>query len=407
MLTLLPVTRMHTITIIIIIIIFLICCITCWYNSVQAIEPYVDIKPINNNNGSINWTRSYGCKYMMNSTLEKVLKEYGINSTNTKDWVLYFPCTYNYVDKELEEIVRKNKSNDPEKRIFIVNNCDELSSKSRVWTNLVNKFGIDTAETIMPMTYVLSNKEDRERLKQNYHKDKVYIMKKNIQRQQGLLITKDKNKLLNGSNDNYVIAQEMMPYCYTISKRKINMRFYLLLICQNKDISGYVHKEGFMYYTKVPYINGTTRSDPNITTGYIDRQVYKENPLTLGDFRNYLDSTRSYLPVEQQIAKYNQKISDVVFNRIYQILSHLVDATKDLVCSSRKLEPYITFQLFGVDVGLDEQLDPKIIEVNKGPDLGSKDGRDGAIKKKVVTDLLRVLKVVPDYDNHDFIEIYS
>jgi hypothetical protein len=345
---------------------------------------------------------------MMNATLNKVLKEYGMESTNNRDWMLYFPCTYNNIHKELQDIHRKHKSNNPEKRIFIVNNCDELSSKNRVWDNLVKRFGIDGAASIMPMTYVLSNKEDCDRLKQNHNSSKVYIMKKNIQRQQGLLITKDKNKLLNGYKDNYVIAQELMPNCYTISKRKINMRLYLLLICQNKDISGYVHKEGFMYYTKVPYIKGTTRSDPNITTGYIDRKVYEENPLTLGDFRNYLDrNDRDYFPAEQHIIKNNQRISNIVFGRIHQILSKLVDGTKNVVCADPKLEQYITFQLFGVDVGLDEQLMPKIIEVNKGPDLGSKDGRDGEIKKKVVKDLLKVLKVLPHYDNHEFIEIYS
>ena len=70
------------------------------------------------------------------------------------------------------------------------------------------------------------------------------------------------------------------------------MRFYILLICQNNEIWDYVHNDGFMYYTKTPFVQNGLSDGPNITTGYIERWIYHVNPLTHDDFRNYFDDKK-------------------------------------------------------------------------------------------------------------------
>ena len=40
------------------------------------------------------------------------------------------------------------------------------------------------------------------------------------------------------------------------------------------------------------------------------------------------------------------------------------------------------FQIFGADIAPDENLNVTIMEINKGPDIGFKDERDGNLKKK-------------------------
>ena len=46
------------------------------------------------------------------------------------------------------------------------------------------------------------------------------------------------------------------------------------------------------------------------------------------------------------------------------------------------------------------------MEINKGPDLGYKDGRDGELKKQMVEDLFKIAE--KDGDNNDtrFIRVY-
>jgi hypothetical protein len=55
-------------------------------------------------------------------------------------------------------------------------------------------------------------------------------MKKNIQRQEGLKISKDKNEILNCYKDGYAVVQELLQDPYLINGRKINLRVYCLFI---------------------------------------------------------------------------------------------------------------------------------------------------------------------------------
>lgn len=67
----------------------------------------------------------------------------------------------------------------------------------------------------------------------------------------------------------------------------------------------------------------------------------------------------------------------------------------------------ITFQLFGVDIGVNDNLSPMMMEINKGPDLGAKDDRDSELKHKVVRDMLKIVGVARKIsdDDHDFVQV--
>jgi hypothetical protein len=64
----------------------------------------------------------------------------------------------------------------------------------------------------------------------------------------------------------------------------------------------------------------------------------------------------------------------------------------------------LTFQLFGVDIAVNDKLQPMIIEMNKGPDLGTKDERDGNVKKGVLRDMMKIVGAIPN-ENNGFIKI--
>lgn len=387
----------NSIILLLLIIIASIFTLNYLFNKIHAIEGMVDIPPVNR---EVKWKRNKNCKFLMTKTIKNVLNNNNLVETKGDDWVIYMPCTYNHISDEISQ----TKPLSVDQRFFIVNNADQLTSKSAIWRNLVKTYGRDTAKKIMPTTYILNSPKDISLLKQEHHKDKIYIMKKNIQRQKGLEITRDVNKILKGSGDSYVVAQELLQDPYLIDGRKINMRFYVLFVCRHNEVSAYVHREGFMYYTKERFKKNTTTDGPNITTGYIDRKVYDENPLTLGDFKQYLDnSNRDLTNPERALLENGEIISNVVFGRIYYMLKLMVDAVSSTVCVNSKLKNFLTFQLFGADVALNDQLFPQLIEINKGPDLGAKDGKDGDVKHKVVTDIFKVIKVLDG--EHDFLKI--
>lgn len=382
------------------VIIFLITFAVYILLSKEDKEPYVNITQLHR---PPTYNRNL-CFNAISQTLSDVLMENNIQSSGFSSPVLRFPCSYNETQKEVNEMTPIHK----DERIFILSDGDQLSRKNSLWTNLVKTWGRQGAQTLAPLTYDLTDDEDYAFLTKEIDTKKVYILKKNIQRQKGLLLTQDKDEILNAHNNGYVIAQEVLQDPYLINGRKINLRVYLLIAAKHGDMTAWVYDDGFMYYTKTPFKKNTTEEEPTITTGYVDRKVYEENPLTHEDFSKYLDDPhRKLTQIEAKLRSYGVQLSQYVFNNIYVMINKVVFAIRKNICDGIKLKPYLTFQLFGVDVAIDDRLQAKIIEVNKGPDMEAKDKRDGALKKAVFTNMFRIMKVLPPTDQKHFIKIYE
>eukprot|EP00877_Chromochloris_zofingiensis_P011138 jgi/Chrzof1/6278/UNPLg00858.t1 len=105
---------------------------------------------------------------------------------------------------------------------------------------------------LIPRTYILSDPEDVRDLATKPASDTVYIFKSNLQRQQGLHITKRPAEILVRKDTlPYVVCQEVLQDPLVIKGRKANMRVYLLLIYnRHGGLTCYASQEGFMYYTE-------------------------------------------------------------------------------------------------------------------------------------------------------------
>ncbi|AYV75895.1 MAG: tubulin-tyrosine ligase family protein [Terrestrivirus sp.] len=400
---------------IIILFILVVIVILIFYNLLAAskcrsTESMIDIKPLHNPN----FSRSK-CDYRMGETMQKVLSENNINDTKKETGGgIQLTCGYDEIDKEINKL---NPSSD--QRIHIIHNADHVSAKDYLWNRLVISAGIDKAKTIMPNTYILKNNVDRQRLQHDFKPGNLYIMKKNIQRQEGLKITNSLDEMLSAPAS-YVLTQELLqdPYVINVSQdphkmdnRKINMRFYVLVVCKDTNMDVYVFNDGFMYYTAEPFRKGTTESGPNVTTGYCERTIYEQNPLTHGDFKQYLDRTDRPLTVaEENVKSQGLKIGSVVFNRIYNLLREVFTCIIGKACEGDRLRNNVSFQLFGADIAINDQLWPMIMEVNKGPNIGPHGGendRDPVLKRKVVKDMLKIVGAVQDNEPNGFMQIIN
>jgi hypothetical protein len=367
---------------------------------------------INSKKTNYGWSQNV-CNYKMTNTIQQVLDDYNIKRVDNHLSDIIFPCTYDEINKEIDEF---KPNENPNAKFFIIKDADQIIGKDLLWFNLVNYYGILKASSIMPMSYILINPDDINRFKKDFNKNNLYILKKNIQRQEGLKITNNLDEILDAKKDNYVIVQKLLqdPYIIsdninnTINNRKINMRFYILVVCKYNNIYVYVHDNGFMYYTPESFIKGSLDMNSNITSGYIDRQVYDVNPLTHHDFIKYLDNSERQLNIyETHIRNQQLIISNVVFKRIYDLLRDVFIAVYNKINKNSKIFDKISFQLFGADIAINNQLIPSLMEINKGPDLGSKDKRDGDVKYKVVSDIFRTIHIINDNNTNNFIHILS
>ena len=390
------------VTLIILLIVFLL------FVTGFCISYYIKPKPPVSN---IKWTvADKTCN--IDQTIKDVLDWNGIEYSphDNADWQIYIPCTYNNLSNQIHDVPNtKLLSNENKKKIFIVDDADEICGKDRVWHNLCKTYGRDLAKQIIPCTYILNDDEDMDIFENEHRKEKLYILKKNIQRQEGLRITNNKDEILNAKNDGYVIVQELLQDPYLIDGRKINMRFYVLVVCENGKLEAYVHNNGFMYYTSEKFKIGDTNVGPNITTGYIDRQVYIDNPLTHIDFKKYLDTKERELNEEEiYLLATRHKLSNYVFSSIYSLLGMVISGMHPSICkTTSKLANNVSFQLFGADVAINDKLEPQIMEFNKGPDLDAKDERDKNVKITMVKDMFNLLEITKETkdEKNGFIKI--
>ena len=125
-----------------------------------------------------------------------------------------------------------------------------------------------------------------------------------------------------------------------------------------------------------------------------------ENPLTHMDFRKWLDdSNRSFTPIEKYFKESypHIKMSDFIFSQIYEQLG-FVFQTYETIIGTKTFG--VSFQLYGVDVAINQDLKPMVMEINKGPDLTAKDGRDKELKINLGTDILKSVGLIPNVNNN-------
>lgn len=344
------------------------------------------------------------CKYVKNDCFYKALKELKFKVTdNITKACLVVPCSYESTEKELSDLKTagiKNNIYGDGVRIFMLNNTDHMVSKLALWKYLKNKYGEDDASNMIPYTWDLTTSEGVNQFKKDFDNTKIYITKNNRQRQEGITIHNTLQSVLD-SRDSALLVQELLQNPYLVNGRKINLRVYVLVIRDNYgNVKLQIYKDGFMYYTKELFKKNMTTSDHNITTGYVDREVYAQNPLTHMDFRKFLDKKNRKLNKTETYIKKNYpnvKLSDHVFSQIYSLLVKIFQTYENTVGTK---SDGVSFQLYGTDIAIDEDLNPMIMEINKGPDLTGKDKRDTDLKVNMGKDIFKSIGLIPNKNNN-------
>lgn len=320
------------------------------------------------NNSSLPINKSFNTAFDM---IKKPLFTLTDNYDNAN--IIFFE-TLNNIDGNMFKL--KNRYPNNIKFIFGIKGTDALVSKSSFAYMMKNT-------KLIPKTFILNLNQDVFELQstKNNNND-IFILKKNIQRQQGIYITDDIKNIFIKKNqdDEFVVAQVMLQEPFLIDNRKINMRIYLFVhIDKQNNQYWYIYDDGFLYYTPNSFEKHTIKSDHCITSGYIDRSVYEKNPMTIKEFLKYL-SSQNY----QECIYTNLKKMFHVVKELYEPIFY--DNNKDI--------PGEKALIYGCDIAPDSNLNLKFMEINKGPDLNFKDERDKNVKLNLVFNVLKKLNII-------------
>lgn len=345
------------------------------------------------------------CKHD-STLLGKVMDERNM-TINKTDYEYYIPCSYNSCEKDILAFENKNK------KIFLIDGCDWIGSKIALWKLLVDYYG-KNASKYMPSTYLLQNKKDLENFPKHFAKnkekrsDQMYVLKNYAQRQEGIKLTRNLDEIMDGLKNGWYLVQDYIYNPFLISNRKINFRYYLLVICRKGIIEGYIHKDGFVYYTPEYYDSNSMDFNRHITTGYIDRKIYDRNPLTLQDFRDYLDCSNRIDSNNDNkwkcLTNIKSGLSKKWDNNAENLMKKVMEAISKKICKNNKLDKNVRFQLFGCDLAPDSNLGCTLMEINKGPDLDAKDERDKQVKLQVQKDIFNIIDPDENINKSDNLE---
>lgn len=370
----------NTILLISISIIFILA--TLIYHQIHQSNQSAQITPSHN---MLYQKTYYKCNTKHNPPTQNILnannftRQHTLSSTQQPD--LYIPCGYSNAELELFKLQREHVT---QTKIFAISGCDILAGKDTLWQTLEKVYSRDGAKLLMPETYLTKSANDLDLCERFYHPENIYILKKNIQRKEGILILDNlMNILATVKRDpRYVIIQHYITNPFLIQKRKLNIRLYIAVVCTlSSGVKAYLYTQGKCIYTNQEYDhNNIANSEAHLTSLNLDAQIYNHLPETFTELQNTIG----------QVA-YN-----FIWQKIIYKIKQIFFAIQKEKAICQDIKGTLNFQLFGVDVMLDDTLEPWILEFNKGPDMSYKTPKDEKLKKNLYQDLFCLVDLVND-----------
>ena len=392
----------------------------------------------------------------LQSVLQDVFDKYKFKkiNENSNNWDLYIPCGYNYVETEVKNI----KITNPNQKVFAIKGCDKIASKNELWKMVSDFYGHDEASRLIPESFIINNKEDINNFKRKFNKENLYLLKKNIQRKEGIYISNNFNKIMdiitetnknlklyynninnnknnldyyfnkkilhkteNNNNktinkkittvkaenysknqninsliNNYKIIQIYINNLYLIGNRKCNLRLYLLVICNKGNKESYLYKYGKCIYTNKEYTN------INFENANTEREKhltsYNLDPVIYETLPESLEDLKNYLGT----VKFNNLWNDIII-----LFVNVMNAVKSKICNSSNLKDIVSFQLFGADIIFTKNLHPYLLELNKGPSMKYITNNDKNMKLNLNEDIFKEVGIIPfkNKEKSNFIKI--
>eukprot|EP00759_Apiculatamorpha_spiralis_P021324 PhF_6_TR26218/c0_g1_i4/m.37375/K16582/TTLL6_13; tubulin polyglutamylase TTLL6/13 len=259
-----------------------------------------------------------------------------------------------------------------------------------------------TYYTFYPRTWSLRSEKHLFRKHAMTSGKKTYIIKPNAGCQgRGIILTKDPLSIIDELDD--YVAQEYVAKPLLIEGKKFDMRVYVLVTCV-KPLSIFVYHEGLIRMCAEDY---KKPSDDNIETMSMHLTNYAVNKLSDKYVFNE-DEDKPDVGNKRNFAWFNQYVEDIGFDpkRLWDRIDNI--ACKALIAAqpqlahvysstfSHETDGFACFEILGLDVLVDQQLKPWLLEVNHAPSLTCDTPLDHSIKYNLLKEAFTIACIRPD-----------
>ena len=273
----------------------------------------------------------------------------------------------------------------------------QLSRKDNLYTNYKKmKSNHPNDYGYMPETYILPRDNDQFKpLIENYtmnEKNMWLIKPVASSRGRGIrLMTNPTAIPSKGLLTRYIYNPHL------INNKKYDLRLYLL-VTGYTPLKIYLFDEGLTRFASEEY----SLNQDNMSNRYIHLTNYSINKSSEkyqknNDYGEEEGNKWSLSTLRKHFKNNNEdfekvwfKIKDIMIKTILSVTDDAIPLIKSFHFSSSTL-----FELYGVDILLDQKLNPCLMEVNLNPSLNCDSEIDLKIKSKLLTDIFNIIGVVP------------
>lgn len=179
-----------------------------------------------------------------------------------------------------------------------------------------------------------------------------------------------------------------------IEQKKFDLRIYILVTGHN-PLKVYIYKEGFAriasdeFNLQLEDLSNLYRHLTNVSINKKRRTNksyrYGTNLWSLEKVKNYLEET--YGIAFEDIWK---GIEDLAIKSLIT-MTH-IETKKE---QNAKVHPSNLFELYGLDIMIDRQLKPWLLEINLSPDLAIHGNYEKKLKYQLIRDVMNIVSIVP------------
>ena len=275
--------------------------------------------------------------------------------------------------------------------------CWQLGRKDNLYINYLKmKKKFQSEYNYMPKKYILPQDRDEvQEIMREYNIfniKEIYIVKPLASTHgKGVRILTDSTTVpIKGILENYIYNPHL------INRRKYDMRIYVL-VTGFRPLKIYIYENGIIRFCSEKYTTDAEKFNNNyihITNYSVNKamEIIRKGVKEI-DFETKwsLMALKGYF-IEKKIdfEPIWQKIKDIAIKTILSVFDLSGPALKSFKLTSCNL-----FELYGLDILLDNKFNPWLLECNINPSLNCDTDIDLKLKSKLITDILNIIGLTP------------
>ena len=275
--------------------------------------------------------------------------------------------------------------------------CWQLGRKDNLYINYLKmKKKFQSEYNYMPKKYILPQDRDEvQEIMREYNIfniKEIYIVKPLASTHgKGVRILTDSTTVpIKGILENYIYNPHL------INRRKYDMRIYIL-VTGFRPLKIYIYENGIIRFCSEKYTTDAEKFNNNyihITNYSVNKamEIMRKGVKEI-DFETKwsLMALKGYF-IEKKIdfEPIWQKIKDIAIKTILSVFDLSGPALKSFKLTSCNL-----FELYGLDILLDNKFNPWLLECNINPSLNCDTDIDLKLKSKLITDILNIIGLTP------------